>query len=479
MDIRSTLFGLLALVLTVGLVGCDSGGSGNGDMDEGPTPTLNFTESESTVGEGDGTYTVDVSVENPGDQEVSGSVSFNASSSSATRGTDFEISMDSTIQFPQSASSGDTQPFEIDVIDDDSVEEEETAVFDLEESEDVGVGETSTFTLTITDNDEPSPTYEVLADSSALAPSSGNTDAHCIVHLSTGELVFFNSSEGGIFSYDSGLNVERSASDLNSDISATSNTIDRCGGVVKDDNDNTYFLFRSSQSSDENSTIYVYKLPASGEPTVLASGKGFESVAHHDGTVYLAGVAFTGAQEDGFYSVSDTGADQSVTQVATEAALDLGYGMDVDSDGNVYAFSGGFADGDRARKIVRLADPSGSATIEEFVDPYRDGSPLIADSGSDIGDIDIASRNGDEVIVVYNGSFEASDGDQWASIQISDQSINLLFNRTTLVDNLSVSGFTSGFTEPNAVNADGELFVTSRGAFGAEYYIAKASNVLP
>ena len=154
--------------------------------------------------------------------------------------------------------------------------------------------------------------------------------------------------------------------------------------------------------------------------------------------------------------------------------------MDIDSNGNLYAFSGGFASGDRTRKIVRLVDPSGSATIEEFADPYRSGSPLVADSGDDIADVDIVSRDSEEFLVVYNGSFQANNGEQWASIQISDQSISLLFNRMQLIENSSAGDFVGGFTESVAVNENGEIFVASRAAsFGGEHYIARVENVLP
>jgi len=192
-------------------------------------------------------------------------------------------------------------------------------------------------------------------------------------------------------------------------------------------------------------------------------------------------VQFDGAPEDGFYSVNDTDAGQTVAEVVTDPDLDLGNGMDVDENGNLYAFSGGFGGTEnRTRKIVRVTDPAGSATIETFVDPYRQGSPLIPDSGNDIGDVDIVNRNGESFLVVYNGSFEAENGDQWGSIRISDQSIDLLFNRTQLIENSPVGDFVSGFTEPVAVNNDGEIFVASRQAsFGGEHYIARVVDQLP
>lgn len=460
------------LVLGLVLAGCDSGSTVPDDL--GGSTSVSFTESQAPVGEADGSYSVELEISDPGFKEVPVGVSFNASQSSASRGEDVRAP-DTTIRFPESATSGGTISFGIEVVEDGSIEEQETAIFDLTvpDSVQAEVGD-SQFTLTIEDNDF----YEVVANAQDLEPASGNTDAHCLVQRSSGAVVFFNSSEGGVFSYGDGLNVERSASDLNADIAAESNTIDRCDGVAKDNSDNVYFLFRSSSA---DGTTYVYKLPASGGPLVLAAEAGLGGVTHYDGTVYLAGVAFDGAPADGFYSVNDTDEGQSVSTVATDSALDLGYGLDVDESGTLYAFSGGFGGTEsRTLKIVRVTDPSGSATIEEFVDPYGSGSPLVADSGDNIGDVDVVNRNGEEFLVVYNGSFQAENGDQWGGIRISDQSISLLFNRTQLIENSSAGDFVSGFTEPIAVNNRGDVFVASRAAsFGGEYYLARVVDQLP
>ena len=327
----------------------------------------------------------------------------------------------------------------------------------------------------------PSATFELFANEADLTPSGGQAGAQCVVRRASGELVFFNSNDGGIFSWDgASLTEERAASTLNSDIAAETNTIDRCDGVTVDQNGNVYFLFRANGSSSTNSwPTYVYKLPSTGTPSVLASENGLQGVAHTSGTLYLAGVEFRGATEDGIYSISDTGAGQSIATVVQEAALDLNYGLDVSESGNLYAFSGGFADGNRVRKIIRVTDPSGSPTVEEFVDPYRSGSPLTANSGNDIEDLRVVTYNGTEYAVVYNGSFEAQNGDQWATIRLSDQSIDLLFNRADLVGNIPESDYVSAFTRPMAVSPNGEVFVASRAFNQSTNYIAKVSGAAP
>ena len=339
-----------------------------------------------------------------------------------------------------------------------------------------------------TGDDPPAPgTFELLADESDLTPSSGQTGVQCLVQRSTGELVFFNSNDGGVFSWDgSSLSEERASGDLNNDISGESNTIDRCDGVTVDASDNVYFLFRSAGSSTQNSwPTFVYKLPASGSPAVLANEDGLQGVTHDSGTLYLAGVSFRGAPIDGFFSIDDSGAGQSLTEIVSDSNLDLDYGMDVDESGDVYAFSGEFGGGNLVRKIVRVVDPAGSATLEEFVDPYGDGSPLIPDSGNDIEDLDIVTYEGTEYVVVYNGSFQAQDGDQWGTIQLSDQSIEVLFNRTDLLNNIPKSGYTSAFTRPMEVSESGEVFAASRfrtddnGNTQSTDYIAKVSDAPP
>ena len=97
-----------------------------------------------------------------------------------------------------------------------------------------------------------------------------------------------------------------------------------------------------------------------------------------------------------------------------------------------------------------------------------------------IGDLDVVDYNGTEFIVVYNGSYNASNGDEWGTIQISDQSVELLFTRADLTSNLGVSNYVSAFTEPTAVNSSGEVTVASREAsFGGSYYLATVSDAAP
>ena len=462
-------------VLVAGLVlfaGCDSGGGVPDDLGAS-TAVTSSAESDVVLGEGEGPYTFDLSISDPGFKDVPVDIAVDPSGG-ATLGEDILFPADTTIRFPESATSGNSRSIDIPIVDDESIEDNETAAFTLSipDSVDAELSGTTSLALTIENDDF----FEVFADAEGLTPSSGDTDAHCLVQRSNGEVVFFNSSDGGIFSYENGLTTERSASNLNSDISAETNTIDRCDGVAKDNNDNVYFLFRSSENS--SGTDYVYKLPASGSPAVLGSEEGLSGVAHNNGTVYLAGVAFDGAPEDGFFSVNDTDEGQSLSTVVT-GAVDL-VRLDVDSNGNLYSFSGEFGGSGRNQKIVRVTDPSGSPTIEEFADPYGAGSPLVAGQGDNIGDIDIVNRNGEEFLVVFNGSFQATNGEQWASIRIADQSIDLLFNRSQLVSNTPAGDFVSGFTEPVAVNDDGEVFVASRAAsFGGEYYLAKVADMLP
>lgn len=299
-------------------------------------------------------------------------------------------------------------------------------------------------------------------------------DAHCIVKSSS-EIILFNSEDGAIYSTNGmSTTVLRDSSALNSDISAESNAIDRCDGVDIDANGNVYFLFRSDASSSENShTTFVYKMPASGSPSVLASEDGLKGIEAVNGTVYLAGVAFRGAPEDGFYSVSSTGTGQSVSSVATDADLDLSI-LEANSDGDLYSFSGGFGGGDKESVIVQLADPSGSASISVWADPYA--GPFVNPGDGGIADISIVRRDGADRYYIYNASFNAPDEEQFGLYQEGGTDPIVFANQTDIANAIG-NEITGGFTEPMLATEAGEVFFASRDAFGGRDQIIKMGSV--
>lgn len=326
----------------------------------------------------------------------------------------------------------------------------------------------------------PAQTFQVYADSAALSSDGtmSTIDAHCIVQRSS-EIVLFNSEDGAIYSNDgSSTTVLRDSSNLNGDIAAESNAIDRCDGVDIDADGNVYFLFRSDTSSETNShTSYVYKLPASGSPSVLATEDGLKGVEVMDDTVYLSAVAFRGAPEDGFYSIASTGTEQSLTTVATDPELDLSKFLEVDSNGDLYSFSGEFGGGDKANVLMQVTDPAGSASIDIWADPYA--GPFVnpqGNGGDGIDDMEIVQRDGSDRYYVYNESFTASDGEQFGVYQAGGASPTIIANETNIAD-ATGSEITGGFTEPMVATATGEIFFASRDAFGGRDEIIQMGSV--
>ena len=322
--------------------------------------------------------------------------------------------------------------------------------------------------------------FSVFASSSDLEDGGtmSSVDAHCLVK-DGGEIVLFNSDDGAIYSNDgSSTTILRDSTDLNADISAEPNPIDRCDGVEIDGNGNIYFLLRASESDGTNAsnshTAHVYKLPASGSPSVLATEDGLKGIEVIGGTAYLSGVAFRNAPADGFFSISSSGTGQSVTTVATKSSLDLTKFLVSDSNGDLYSFSGGFGEGDEQSVIVQLADPSGSATIGIWADPYA--GPFVNPGDDGLEDMSIVQRDGADRYYVYNASFSAADGEQFGVYQSGGASPSVFANQTD-IENAIGNGITGGFTEPMLATQAGEVFFANRDGFGDPNQIIKMSSV--
>ena len=325
----------------------------------------------------------------------------------------------------------------------------------------------------------PAQTFSVFANSSDLADGGtmSTVDAHCIVK-DGGEIILFNSEDGAIYSNDgSTTTVLRTSTNLNSDISAEPNAIDRCDGVDIDGSGNVYFLLRASASDGENAsdshTTHVYKLPSSGSPSVLATEDGLKGIELISGTVYLSGTAFRNAPADGFFSISSTGTDQSVTTVATDSDLDLSKFLVSDSNGDLYSFSGGFGGGNKESVIVQLADPSGSASLSVWVDPYA--GPFVNPDDGGIEDMSVVQRGGADRYYVYNASFGASDGEQFGVYQAGGTNPFVFANQSDIADAIG-NGITGGFTEPMLATAAGEIFFANRDGFGDPNQIVKIGS---
>ena len=324
----------------------------------------------------------------------------------------------------------------------------------------------------------PAQTYNLVADSTQLAPSGGQkADVQCIEQLSSGTFVFFNSDAGGIYTWDGSLNEHTSSSSLNSNIGATSNTIDRCDAVETDGSGTVYFSFRAS--GDSNQPNYIYKTDASNPGNnSFKELDGILGLAFYNSNLYLASYAFfddTGNREDGIYSISPD-LSGSPSEVSTNADLSIDGGIDVSSNGVLYSYSNSFAGGNFAKKIVSLDVTVSGATFRVFQDPYFSGSPLTS-GGENIEDVDIVTSGGSEYIVVHNQNPNASNGEEFAAIDLEFKALSLLFTGSDLVNNLSKSSYSAAFSRSLTVNSSGEVTVVSQG--GGLDYIATVSDAPP
>ena len=322
--------------------------------------------------------------------------------------------------------------------------------------------------------------YTLVANQSDLTPSGGTADAQCLIQLSSGAYVFFNSDEGGIYTWDgSSLGVHTSPSDLNSNITATSSTIDRCDLVTTDGSGTVYFSFRASDETDQPN--YIYRTEAAdASNNDFAEYDGAVGLAFYNSTLYFASYAFfedTGTREDGIYSLPPD-LSASPTEVATNPDLSIDRGIDVSDSGTLYAYSNGFSGGSFGEVIVSLDLTAQSPSFQVFTDPYASGSPLTA-SDDNIDALEVVKFGGNDFIVLLNNVSDASNGEEYGIIRVADESISILFTEDDLTTNLSVSGYVPGFSEPFSVASDGSVTIASRDDSGVSDYLARVSGAPP
>ncbi|MFB6231925.1 MAG: endonuclease [Salinibacter sp.] len=316
-----------------------------------------------------------------------------------------------------------------------------------------------------------SGTYELFADKSDLDPGSGNVDAQCLVQLSSGELMFFNGEEGGIYVWDgSSLTTHRSASDLNGDVPDESNDFNRCDGVTTADGF-VYFVLRSTDTDDN----YVYRTEAADSSNnAFSQFNGANALAADASTVYIGGVESFGAPGNGVFEISND-LSGSASEVATNSDVNPG-SMDLAPDGTLYGFSTSFGSGDFEGTVFSVDAPASSPSIDVFTDPYAGNSPLTPDPdfGGGIDDLQFIDFAGISYLVVSNGG---GSEHEWGTIEVSSKDVELLFEQDDLETNLSVGGY-DAFTAPLAANSEGEVFAASGGEEGPDY-IAKVSDAPP
>lgn len=233
-----------------------------------------------------------------------------------------------------------------------------------------------------------------------------------------------------------------------------------------------------------NSVDYVYHVTVGGIGTVLAEADGITGIAVADTPLAANGgfppinlslVEFFGAPEDGFYElVESTGPFPLETAViGTDADLDL---YDINRDpifGFLTSNSSEFGAGQLQNVMVGF-----SPIIQQFgliLEPFNDGTFT---NGSDGGleDLEYIYPCGDPfvcspVIYLFNNSFSATDGEQWAAYYDSTGGNTILTRFAEETPMLSDPDVTiNGYDAPDGTHMvaldDGTIYVASISAFG-------------
>ena len=313
----------------------------------------------------------------------------------------------------------------------------------------------------------PSGSFELLADSSQLAPGNAAADIQCLTRPASDLHVFFNAEAEGIYAWDGSSLIEhRSASDLNSDVPDEDNNFDSCDGAVTVEN-RVYFILRSSETNDN----YVYKTQTDdASATDFVSFGGANGLTATTTEVYIAGYEFFGSPDDGIWQV-DTDAsgdfDSDTSRVSTNSDLSID-AVDVENQ-TLYGYSNSFGSGDLSETIFSLDVSSSSPSFQPLTSPYESGVFATDPSGEgndSILDVEATTYNDTEYVVILNNSRSAPDGEEVGAIEANNPSEqSILFRESGLQENLSVSGYDASRGEPLSVNSDGEVSIASRGDF--------------
>ena len=238
-----------------------------------------------------------------------------------------------------------------------------------------------------------------------LDANTGLTDAapRCIIFME-GSGVFYDDTSGDVVIYDPTDGGDPGTLISMSDIDAAAGfAVDRCLDIDFDEDLGIYFVF--ANNNDEA----VLRFNGDGDTVsrlvAPAQAAGTYGIAVSENGVYLAGVAFRGASEDGIYRVNDGGTDQTPTVVVQNAALDL-LGIDTTDDGDLFAVSSEFGMGDYQNAIVRVTDLDGTPALSIVAQPCVGDSPTFVDCGDGgIEELQVVKANNMSYLLVSNNSF--------------------------------------------------------------------------
>ena len=180
--------------------------------------------------------------------------------------------------------------------------------------------------------------------------------------------------------------------------------------------------------------------------------------------VYLARSQFFGAPEDGVYELPlRFGFVNEVTALVTDPDLDL-VGIDVASNGDVYATTSENGAGDFVNKVVRVSFPQTSPSLQVLFDPFE-GDDAVFVNGTDGGleDLQIAVQDGQQRLFVMNNSFGGPQGETIARFNLDGSSPVVAFTEAALI----ADGDAGAETGAAFTTAGGSGYFTLSTTFGA------------
>jgi uncharacterized protein YdeI (BOF family) len=183
---------LILLTAAVLLAACDTGSA---PSDLGDNTTVAFATADSTVTEGDvDEISFSVTVQDAGFKPFS--VELVRITSSTLSDQDVDAPETTTIDFPQSTTTGETRDFVIE-LSDDMVHNEgtETLTYELANADGVALGDQATFTLSVEDNEDPFDTSNAISISDARE-QSGTVTIVGVVTRKEGSNTFVQDDSG-------------------------------------------------------------------------------------------------------------------------------------------------------------------------------------------------------------------------------------------------------------------------------------------
>lgn len=323
--------------------GCDSGSV---PSDVGNDSTVSFDTATATIAEDGGSITFDIVVNDPGFKAFTIDLVRTSSELSAA---DVDAPETTTIEFPESVTSGESRTFEIEINDDDFFDEgSETITYELQNGSGVGIGDVASFILTVEENDEiPAEQANAQAIANARAQALGaDVIVRGIVTRKDGGNIFIQDESGdtgasGIVVRDFDLADAYDAGDIQpgdrihvaGELDAFSGILQISGGVDFYELERDAYETPAPQSVtvddllDGGGELYESELVTIADLTVDGDG----SSTFEDGTNYDATDASTTSDitlriiDDSFY-VGESIPTSAVTYTGIVGQFNFGFG---------------------------------------------------------------------------------------------------------------------------------------------------------